>query len=177
MQERQIQWFPGHMAKTRRLISENLKNVEGAFVKLYNTYKSVSPGRLCDCMSILYGIYGLIRQNAVERYLEKSKVLDIEASKRYIDENFGNESLSISFLAERLNVSEVYFRKEFKKFYRLSPIEYVKKQRMELACQLLRTKLYSVTEVAMRVGFDSVSYFSAEFHRSFGVSPREYRDL
>ncbi len=28
MQERQIQWFPGHMAKTRRLISENLKNVD-----------------------------------------------------------------------------------------------------------------------------------------------------
>ncbi len=28
MQEKQIQWFPGHMAKTRRLISENLKNVD-----------------------------------------------------------------------------------------------------------------------------------------------------
>ena len=28
MQEKQIQWFPGHMAKTRRMISENLKNVD-----------------------------------------------------------------------------------------------------------------------------------------------------
>ena len=28
MPSRQIQWFPGHMAKTRRLISENLKNVD-----------------------------------------------------------------------------------------------------------------------------------------------------
>ena len=27
-EEKQIQWFPGHMAKTRRLISENLKNVD-----------------------------------------------------------------------------------------------------------------------------------------------------
>ncbi len=28
MSEKQIQWFPGHMAKTKRLISENLKNVD-----------------------------------------------------------------------------------------------------------------------------------------------------
>lgn len=28
IQEKQIQWFPGHMAKTRRMISENLKNVD-----------------------------------------------------------------------------------------------------------------------------------------------------
>lgn len=28
MPSKQIQWFPGHMAKTRRLISENLKNVD-----------------------------------------------------------------------------------------------------------------------------------------------------
>lgn len=28
MPSNQIQWFPGHMAKTRRLISENLKNVD-----------------------------------------------------------------------------------------------------------------------------------------------------
>lgn len=28
MQEKQIQWFPGHMAKTRRMLSENLKNVD-----------------------------------------------------------------------------------------------------------------------------------------------------
>ena len=97
--------------------------------------------------------------------------------KQYLDEHVCDVDLRICDLAALFGTSEVYFRKEFKKFYRLSPIEYVKKQRMELACQLLRTKLYSVTEVAMRVGFDSVSYFSAEFHRSLGVSPREYRDL
>ena len=28
MQTKEIQWFPGHMAKTRRMISENLKNVD-----------------------------------------------------------------------------------------------------------------------------------------------------
>ena len=28
MPSEQIQWFPGHMAKTRRMITENLKNVD-----------------------------------------------------------------------------------------------------------------------------------------------------
>lgn len=97
--------------------------------------------------------------------------------KQYLDEHLWDSELRVSVLAELHATSEVYFRNVFKKHYHLSPAEYIKKQRLALACQLLKTKLYSVTEVATRVGFDSASYFSAEFHREFGCAPREYRDL
>ena len=50
-QQKQIQWFPGHMAKTRRLISENLKNVD-AIIELLDAripYSSRNPeiARIC----------------------------------------------------------------------------------------------------------------------------------
>ena len=49
--QRNIQWFPGHMAKTRRMIAENLKNVD-AVIELLDAripYSSRNPeiGRLC----------------------------------------------------------------------------------------------------------------------------------
>lgn len=95
--------------------------------------------------------------------------------KRYIDANFCDPALKISSVVEQFGASEVYFRREFKKYYGLSPITYLKKQRLETACRFLRLGIYSVAEVATLSGFDSISYFSSEFRRSFGCSPREYK--
>lgn len=97
--------------------------------------------------------------------------------KEYIDQNASNTDLRISSLAEQFGTSEVYFRREFKKHYGLPPTEYIKKRRLNIACQLLRTNLYPIAEVAIRAGFDSISYFSSEFRRHFGCSPREYKNL
>ena len=101
----------------------------------------------------------------------------MQICKQYLDEHLYDPELRIGQLAEFYGSSEVYFRKEFKKYYRLSPLEYVKQNRINFACQLLRTKLYSIAEVAPKSGFDSISYFSAEFRRMVGCSPREYRDF
>lgn len=97
------------------------------------------------------------------------------ACKRYLDEHISDPELRISHLAARYGCSEVYFRSEFRKCYRLSPMEYLKKCRMELACRLLQTQSYSITEVATHAGFDSISYFSTEFRRMMGCSPRDYQ--
>jgi AraC-like DNA-binding protein len=94
--------------------------------------------------------------------------------KEYLDENVCDTALRVSTLAEMCGVSEVYFRREFKRFYGVSPLEYIKKRRIEIACQLLSTGLYNVTQVAERAGFDSVSYFSAEFRRLTGETPSHY---
>ena len=95
--------------------------------------------------------------------------------KEYLDENVCDTALRVSDLAAMCGVSEVYFRREFKRFYGTSPLEYIKKRRIEIACQLLSTGLYNVTQVAERAGFDSVSYFSAEFRRLTGQTPSQYQ--
>ena len=101
----------------------------------------------------------------------------IKELKEYVDENLCNCELRVSALSKIFGTSEVYFRKEFKKYFGYTPIEYIKKQRLELACRLLSVGLYSISEVATAVGFDNVCYFSAEFHRKFGCSPRDYKKL
>ena len=97
-------------------------------------------------------------------------------AKKYIDENLTDPSLRIAAPAEICGVSEVYFRREFKKYYGTAPVAYIKSKRIELAKMLLDTGLYSVTEVAFRAGFESSSYFSAEFHRMTGRSPKDHRN-
>lgn len=100
----------------------------------------------------------------------------LRACKKFLDENISDGSLRVRTLAEMCGVSEVYFRQEFKKFYGSTPLEYIKKRRIEMAKMLLETGLYTVTEVAFRTGFENSSYFSAEFRRMEGKSPREYQN-
>ena len=97
--------------------------------------------------------------------------------KQFIDQNYTLSELRISTLAKLYKTSETYFRREFKKYYGESPIEYIKRRRIEMACHLLRTELYTITDVASRSGFESISYFSLEFKRYVGCSPSAYRNL
>lgn len=94
--------------------------------------------------------------------------------KKFIDLSITDPALRIRDLAEQCGVSEVYFRKEFARCYGCSPLEFIKQRRIETAKILLQTGLYTVTDVAFRSGFESSSYFSAEFRRATGMSPREY---
>ena len=97
--------------------------------------------------------------------------------KQYLDEHLTDSALRIGTLADMCGVSEVYFRREFKKFYGAAPLAYIKKRRIDMAKMLLDTGLYSVTDVALRCGFESPGYFSTEFRRMEGKSPKEYGNL
>ena len=55
----------------------------------------------------------------------------------------------------------------------MSPMAYIKRTRIENARLLLRTGYFTVGEVAAQCGFESLSYFSYEFHRMTGMTPGE----
>ena len=153
---------------------ENLKNVDSSFVKLFNTYKSTSPGNRAECISILYGIYSLIQQNSGESTTDCGKETDIALSKRYIDENFASTDLSISLLAERIGISEVYFRKLFRSKYALSPSKYLILTRIENAKKLMKYPFLTLEECAFQSGFSSVQYFCRTFKKETGMTPGGY---
>lgn len=95
-------------------------------------------------------------------------------AKEYLDANICNSELRIGDIAAVAEVSEVYFRSEFKKYYGVAPIEYIKSRRIEIAKGLLSTGICSISDVALASGFDSISYFSQEFRRLVGTAPSKY---
>lgn len=56
----------------------------------------------------------------------------------------------------------------------MPPMRYVTRLRVARACDLLRTGEVNVTEAAYRVGFGDSNYFSRQFRRTMGCTPREY---
>ena len=145
-----------------------------SFYNLFDNAISHFAAEGCDlfCMSAAYEL--LNEASTAFFHTRPAPPKRMQRCKEYLDENICDTALRVTELAQMCGVSEVYFRAEFKKFYGHSPLEYIKKRRIEIARQLLSTGLYNITQVAERAGFDSVSYFSAEFRRLTGITPSEY---
>ena len=132
-------------------------------------------GDKCACMADAYRIFSeILKQQALSHFQPSPTLARV---KQYIDENLASPDLRVSDLARLHKTSEVYFRREFKRCYLESPMEYIKRKRIEIACNLLNTELYSITDIALHSGFDSVSYFSSEFKRYMGYSPNKHKNM
>ena len=96
------------------------------------------------------------------------------AVRRYIDLHF-KEPLTLEQLAEEGHMNKFYLSHAFKKEYGLSPINYMISKRIDESKYLLAETDLSLSQIAQLLGFSSLSYFSQVFHRTQGITPKEYR--
>lgn len=101
---------------------------------------------------------------------------EIYKSIDYISKNYLND-IHISELAAIEHYNENYYREWFKKQMGVGPTLYIQKLRIEKAKELLVTTGYSITEIAIQVGYDHSSSFNRVFNQHEAVNPKEYRKL
>lgn len=154
---------------------ENISNAENLFLKLHSLYKTASTASFQRCMSVIYDIYAVIASSVCANYIAPTSQMKIKEVQLYIDSNCSDTQLSVSSLAHRVNMSEVYFRKLFKSQYGISPIQYIKSVRIKKAKELLEYPFMSTEECARQSGFLSLEYFCREFKKATGITPAEYR--
>jgi AraC family cel operon transcriptional repressor len=65
--------------------------------------------------------------------------------------------------------------RELKKFTGISPSEFVTRCRMDYAAMHLTLSAKDILEIALDCGFSSLSHFYSVFKKTFGLSPRKYR--
>lgn len=98
----------------------------------------------------------------------------VEQAKDYIDLHF-HLNISITDVASHLNISDRYLYNLFVKQEGKSPKQYLTDLRISRAKSLLRDSGYSITEIAVSVGFLDVLSFSKFFSKHAGVSPTAFR--
>ena len=98
----------------------------------------------------------------------------ILAMMSFIQENYA-EKLTLEQIADAAAVSTRECLRCFRESIHRSPMEYLIEYRVQVAKKLLQTTKLSITEIALRCGFNSNSYFTKIFHRSCGKTPNVYR--
>jgi AraC-like DNA-binding protein len=82
------------------------------------------------------------------------------------------DPLRIESLARQAQMSLSGFHQHFKVVTGLSPLQYLKRLRLQEARRLMLGEGLDAAEAAFRVGYESPSQFSREYHRLFGAPPR-----
>ncbi len=80
-----------------------------------------------------------------------------------------------SDLAATLDLTPDYFSRIFKHTYKISPREWLVRERIRLASLELTAPASSISQVAYHMGYPDVYLFSRQFKKVIGISPRDFR--
>ena len=94
----------------------------------------------------------------------------------YIEQHY-SQPLTLTQLADKVNLTDSYFSKLFKEETGKNYREYLTERRMEEARNLLMDENMNISEIAEAVGYNNTRYFSRLFETQTGVKPSEYRRL
>lgn len=94
---------------------------------------------------------------------------------RLITENMNSRTFNIQFLVDHIGVGRTTFYQKVKILTGMSVNEYINKQRINQALQLLENSDATISEIADKVGFSYQCHFSTAFKQITGMTPTEYR--
>jgi two-component system response regulator YesN len=99
----------------------------------------------------------------------------IQRAKAYIDHHFTDPDLQMKMVADQFNLSSSHFSTIFRQSIGETFQEYVSKNRINRAKELLRTTSSKCSEVAYQCGYNDPHYFSYIFKKKTGLTPRQFR--
>ncbi|MCJ8318823.1 MAG: AraC family transcriptional regulator [Colwellia sp.] len=168
------------IANVPTVIAETLADLP-AFITLSPSIKSYihfiatqlksQPSSQINQEPILMMLLDLITQQ-----LDTSGQIDkrIKLARNFLDAHIASH-VTLTQVAMSAHLSVRQLSHLFKQELGLSPLHYLREQRMKKALTLLKQTQLSIQIVAETVGYHSLSAFSDRFRQHFGKSPRHFR--
>ncbi|WP_440875710.1 AraC family transcriptional regulator N-terminal domain-containing protein [Thalassotalea sp. PLHSN55] len=166
----------------------NIADNKGLFVSQGSEAFACVVSRLADCLTSTIECEvigkGLVRelffhvlqgQHAAPLFAlvaHNTHLSKMERVLKHLHIHYEN-SIDVEQLASMANMSSSTFHRVFKQVTASSPIQYIKKIRLNRARELLLDQGLKVKQAAAQVGYESPTQFSREFSRYFGQTPSE----
>jgi AraC-like DNA-binding protein len=170
--------FPAPARQTPRGISSTPMTPElgGAVIRLLECLKCPVDSRLLGRQMVREVVYRVLRG-------EQGGALSALASRddhftriarvlKYVHSEY-SKPLDVEELARRAGMSASVFHHHFKLVTACSPLQYIKRIRLDRARALMTLEGYNAGSAARAVGYESASQFGREFKRLFGLTPLE----
>ncbi len=138
--------------------------------------RNETPGYHQVCAGLILHILGKIISIKKNEVFSNTQIENTIKKACIIIQSNLQKNMNVKSLASELNVDYSLFRKVFKKYTGLSPMQYHISLRMKQAIFLLTETNLSIKEIAFRMGFCSVYYFSRLFKEKVRITPSDYRN-
>ena len=116
----------------------------------------------------------LAEESSEESGLSPLDKIFMEKFSKALDERLKDEEINVNVLHKELGMSRTSFYMKVKSLTGLSPIQYINQYRMNKALALLKSRMYSIKEIAYMLGYQTRQSFTTRFKYTFGVSPTKY---
>ncbi len=143
--------------------------------RLEGELKGREPGFGFMATAVLMQIIGLLSRAFGRRPSPDGRALArVSEVLSYLERNLQHE-VKLDPLASIANMSRRSFLRAFQSATGTAPVTWVIEKRIARACGLLRQTDKRITEIAFEVGFNDSNYFTRQFRKITGFSPRDYR--
>jgi AraC-like DNA-binding protein len=105
---------------------------------------------------------------------EQNPCLELKSVLDDIHRNYKNK-FELEELAKMANMSSSSVERTFRKYFHLTPFQYIQKVRVDKACVSLQDLNKNLIDVALETGFCDQSHFTKIFKKQMGVTPSQYR--
>ncbi|MBO4630442.1 MAG: helix-turn-helix transcriptional regulator [Lentisphaeria bacterium] len=158
---------------TRQISAAELKQVEFLGDAICSEQQAKKPGYALAVMEKLLALARLLFQDGKQDGKPERKIAE---SLLFITENYFRD-ITLRDLGEFTGMSISYYRRSFRQFLGISPIDCLLNYRLRQSETILRETELPIAAVAVETGFSDANYFSRIFSRRKGMNPRKWRQL
>lgn len=90
----------------------------------------------------------------------------------YISETI-TEPITVAEICQKFSL-QIIPADTFKENLEQTPKKYISELKLDKSCQLIRENKYTISEIALMLGFNSIQYFSKAFTQKYNIAPSEY---
>lgn len=134
-------------------------------------FKTQSLALICEL--------SLLIEEHIQSPKENTKIVSdfrpIINTTNYMIQNL-DKDFSIEELAKMSSLSRTGYIEHFKALFGVPPFEYLRKQRIDHAAELLLSTDYSIAFIAQECGFNDSSHFIRVFKKLMGTTPLTFRE-
>ena len=121
------------------------------------------------CMLLVW----LLREPKVSGEKPNGENEIIRQAQQYVC-NHLRQKLSVSLVAQQIDMSASYLTALFHKHLDISPGEYIRRVKLQESKRMIREEDMNFTEIAAALEYSTVHHFSRQFKEKFGITPSEY---
>jgi YesN/AraC family two-component response regulator len=124
------------------------------------------------CFGHLLATFVYANKNSDDMADESNPV--IRRSIDFMNKNL-NQKLTLQKISTEAGYSPTYFTTLFKKETNYSPVSYFSHLKIVRACEFLDYTRIKIKEISFTLGYTDPYYFTKDFKKRMGLSPRQYR--
>ncbi len=114
--------------------------------------------------------------NPSEIAITSKDIQFIRKATQAIEDNLDNSDFGVNQFCDLLSLSRASVHRKLIAITGLSTTDFIRTIRLKRAAQLLKGNAGQISEVAYKVGFNDVSYFTKCFKNLFGITPSIFQD-